>query len=214
MAKRNKSFETTRGPKQQIRNLLVKHTASPKTILTLPGRKMLCAKLFKRTWPKATIIGLEQNVPAWEVISSEMFCYQCTLRSYVELQKITVSHLDLVFLDYFSYLNSSVEDDIKALLRNACLLHPGKETTLGITLMKAMRSESDETLEKMNTTIFDGEIHGKRANSLGEVGRYLTHFMIDATIDFPVAFELVESVEYEAGAGSTRMYFYCFKVRK
>lgn len=208
----NKSFEIQKGPKQQIRDLLVKHTNNPQTILTLPGRKMLCVKTFKKAWPKTTIMGIERSTEDWKEISKQMFCYNCDIRSYIELQKIKVSHLDLVFLDYFSFLNSSVEDDIKALLRNEYILHPGKQTILGITLMKSMRGESNQTLNKMKS-IFDGE-NRDRSNCLLDVGRYLSHFMIDNTIDYPVSFELLENIEYKADKNSSNMYFFCFKIVK
>jgi len=211
--KMNKSFETQKGPKQHVRDLLVKHTQNPQTILTLPGRKMLCVDTFKKSWPKATVLGIERLKEDWEEISQKMLCYNCDIRSYIELQKIKVNHLDLIFLDYFSFLNSSVEDDIKALLRNENLLHPNKSSILGITLMKSMRGESEETLNKMKTTIFDGK-HKNRENSLEEVGQYLTHFMIDSTIDFPISFELLENIEYKADKNSSSMYFFCFKITK
>lgn len=210
-----KSFETQIGPKQLVRNLLVKHTESPFTILTLPGRKMLCHKTFKKAWPKSTVIGIERLRSDWEEISKQMLCYHCDVRSYIEMQKFQCSHLDLVFLDYFSFLNSSVEDDIRSLLRNENILHTGKSTVLGITLMKAIRGDSMETLGKMKSTIFDGKFI-KRENNVEEVSRYLAHFMIDVTIDFPISFELLEKFEYRADeeGGSTPMYFFLFKIQK
>lgn len=209
----NKSFETNQGDKQLVRELLIKHAEDPKTILTLPGRKMLCAKAFKKEWPKANAIAVERNPEDWESISQSLLCYNCDLKTYLRSQTIKVSHLDLAFLDYFSFLNASVEEDIQLLLKNENLLHPNKSTILGITLMKAMRGEAEDTLEKMKKTIFDGN-YKDRQNSLEEVGTYLTHFMIDTTIDISISFRLLESLEYKADSGSASMYFFCFKVTK
>jgi hypothetical protein len=210
----NKSFEINEGPKQNIRNLLVKNSPiTPNAILTLPGRKMLCVETFKKAWPNVTVIGIERSREDWETISQKMLCYNCDVKTYIDRQQNGMSHLDLVFLDYFTYLNTSVEEDIASLLLSDNLLHKGKTTILGITLSKGIRSEADEMLLRMKKSAFNYD-RRKITNNLTDVGDYLTNKMIDVTIQREMGIELTDSIEYKAGEGSSTMYFYCFKITK
>jgi hypothetical protein len=207
-----RSFETEIGKKQACRDALCliarSYLGDPKKILTLPGRELLCVKTFKKHFPSSNILGIERNTDDFEIICSKgVNCTNATVREYVSNQTLPTQHLDLVFLDYFSYLSPEIITDITSLLKNRNLLHKGKPFVLGLTLMKAMRGSKDETLDFMRDYIDNGS-RIEITNTLSFVESALTAFL---SCEFPSAKEITleHSSEYMTECS---MYFLCFKV--
>ena len=207
-----RSFEVETGPKQECREILCELTknyiGTPKKIFTLPGREILCVKTFRRDFPNANIVAVERIAEDFEAICEKgVNCVLGDVRSFVESQTLLTQHIDIAFLDYFSYLNKEIIADLATFLKNRNIVHRGKPLVFGLTLMKAMRGSKEETLEFMKDYID----HGHRAavtNTLESVESSLMAFLSDT---FPSAAEIVaeHSKEYVTECS---MYFFCFRI--
>ena len=205
-----KSYEIS-NDKQACRDLLVtltnEHT-SPNKIITLPSKTALCVKTFKQAWPTANYIGIERDKDAFQEICKQgINCYLSDIREYIHSQTLKTQHVDMFFMDYYSYLNSNVIGDIKALLSNQNLVHKGKPLIIGLTLMKAMRGDKENTIDFMREYIDNGR-RINIENNLSNIELALSTFLSN---EFPSATEttMLESIEYKTGVN---MYFLVFKI--
>ena len=211
-----KSFETDQGSKQKVRDSLVaqakEHLPHVHKILTLPGREALCVKTFRKHFPAATLRGVERNKEDWKKITSQgIDCIHGTVQDYSSQVTTPTLHHDVVFLDYFSFLNEDVLSGIESIVWNPYILHKNKQCILGITLMKAIRQEKDEMLELIRNNIHL-EVKEEPVNNLDMVGRALLSKIMTKNRKTLTSVELLDSLEYSAGEGSSTMYFFCFKV--
>jgi hypothetical protein len=209
---KQRSFETDAGPKQDCRDDLCAATeaylGTPKKIFTLPGRKALCVKTFKRHFPEANIVGVERIRDDFESICDlGINCTLSSVREYVKHQELPTQHFDVAFLDYFSYLSTEIIEDLDMFLKNRNILHKGKPFVLGLTLMKAMRGSKEDTLDFMKDYIYNGN-RIEVANTLASVEMALTAYL---SCSFPSAKEIIleRSREYTTECS---MYFFCFQI--
>lgn len=204
-----KSYEASES-KQQCRDKLVEYTGQARKVVTLPSRTALCIKTFKKAWPKANYIGIERDKDSWqEIIDQGIDCYNTDVRQYFHSQTLPSQHTDLIFLDYYSYLNSNILGDLKAVVENNNLTHPGKSFVVGLTLMKAMRGDKVNTIDFMREYIYNGH-RQDIDNTLDNVESALSTFLGS---EFPNAksIQCLDAIEYMTG---TPMYFLVFKIRK
>lgn len=209
-----KAFETENGNKQRCRDLLCLHAKtlpSVKKIITLPSRECLCIKTFKKSFPKANVIAIERDPEIFQEISDKGFnCVNSSVREYIHHQTLMTSHADIVFLDYYSYLHEDIMQDIRALLTNNNLVHKGKPSIIGLTLMKSMRGKHVQGLDFMRDNIYDG--HRKEIeNNIKNVQDAITNFITCEILDLE-EFKFLEAFEYKADNNSTVMYFFIMKV--
>jgi hypothetical protein len=210
-----KSFEIKKGPKQSCRELLCHHASNlpttPKRIFTLPGKEILCVKTFKKHFPKAQITGIERDPAIFEIICDKgVSCLNANIRQYVYSNNIPTNHFDVVFLDYYSYLNEDVIQDIKAFLANRNIIHKGKPFVLGITLLKAIRGQVEEANQFMRNNIYNGHKQ-EVANTVQYVGDSLKNFISSEFLGLK-SIKLVEAHDYKAIKTSSPMYFFCFTI--
>jgi len=210
-----KAFETNQGPKQECRDLIVKHSKqlNPKTIFTLPAKQGLCVKTFKKHLKPSTIIGVERDEKDFKIIQDtlNMQCYKSDIRQYVYSQTLKTNHHDVVFLDYFSFLNMNVIGDINAFINNDNILHPKKQFILAITLAKSMRGQTEDMLNYMSKVIVDGN-QRNADNSLEDVEEALLSVLIDSHSNLGI--ECLVKKEYKAQQQSMPMYFLMFLLTK
>ena len=213
-----KSFETTLGPKQGIRESLVQvalaHIVQVKKIFTLPGKECLCVNTFKQTFPQANIRAVERVKEDWEsIIENNVDCTLGTVQDYANQITRPTMHHDIIFLDYFSFLNKDVLTGIKSMIQNSFILHRGKKAILGITLMKAIRQEKDDMLDFINENVYlsKGVVP---ENTLAMVGHALHCWINRENQTYLQKVELLDSKEYRASETSTPMYFYTFLIEK
>lgn len=212
---KNKSFERIKGPKQQIRELLCRYSPLAKTILTLPSRKGLCVKTFRRLLNKPVIIGVERDKEIVNEIRENLniTCYHSDLTDYINTQIISTNHFDICFLDYYSNLTNNVMDNIKALIKNDNVIHLGKQCILGITVSKGLRQDGKDILNQMDETIFRFN-NDPITNTLENTSSLIAHSLIEEMFNYKFNIEILESMEYNAKNGSSTMYFMCFKITK
>lgn len=206
-----KSYEKS-DKKQLCRDMLVKlteqHIGVPKKVITLPSETAMCVKTFKKHWPEANYIGIERDRDSWVKICKQgINCYNSDIRQFVHSQIIPGQHCDMFFMDYYSYLNANILGDIKGLLSNRNIIHKGKPMLLGLTLMKAMRGDKENTIDFMREYIDNGR-RIEMENNLHNVESALATFLSN---EFPSAEDtgLEYSLEYETGVP---MYFLVFKI--
>ena len=209
-----KAYETDKGPKQECRDLIVQHAKSlePKTIFTLPAKQGLCVKTFRKHF-KSTIIGVERDEKDFKIIQDTLNiqCYHSDVRQYVHAQTLKTNHHDVVFLDYFSFLNMNVIGDIKAFINNDNILHPDKPFIFAITLAKSMRGQTEDMLSFMSRVVVDGNQRGAD-NTLEEVNEALVSVLLESNEN--LGLECLVKKEYKAQKNSVPMYFLVFKLVK
>lgn len=209
-----KSFEKTVGEKQSCREVLCEiaktRIPSVKCIFTLPSKEALCYKTFLRHFPKSTIVGVEKDTKIYEdLMQNPDFTFNVenvSVKEYAE-KATRGRHFDVVFLDYFSYLNEDIKNDIKLFVGNDNIVHPGTPFVLGITLLKSSRGGDFVDIVK--------DLLWKTSapkNDLDTVRRALHGYI--ATELSPESIELVEAREYKAAAKSSAMYFFVFIINK
>lgn len=210
-----KAFETTIGPKQQVRNLLCSHAAKLPTvrkIFTLPSREALCYYTFKQKFPTAAITCIENQKDIVKILhEKDIECQHTDIKTYANNVVNLERHHDVVFLDYYSFLSAGILEEIKAFIGNDNIIHQGKPTILGITLMKGMRQNKQDTLDLLSKYRWKGYRTGTE-NTLKAVSEGVCGFL-DIEFEF-TDIKLLESVEYSASKGSTPMYFLLFKLLK
>lgn len=213
-----RSFEIEYGDKQRCRDELInqskKHNINVKKILTLPGEQALCVKTFKKSYPKANIIGIERDEQIHRVITEEkgIDCLNCDIREYIHSQTIKSQHHDIVFLDYYSYLNLSVVRDLQAFIKNDNICHKGKEFILGITLSRNMRVKKDDSIDFMRENLYNGR---RRLidNNLDDVCNSVWSFLSSQRNNLE-HLSLEYKHKYSAQKGSCEMYFMIFRIIK
>jgi hypothetical protein len=213
-----KSFETSQGPKQQVRDSIVSlakdHIPHVHKILTLPGREALCVKTFQKHFPNSSIRGIERNKEDWQkIVDKGIDCIQGTVQDYASQVTSPTLHHDIVFLDYFSFFNKDVLTGIEDVVWNPYILHADKPTILGITLAKAIRHEKDEMLDFIRENIHL-EYKEEPINNLDMVGRALLSRVTTKGRKTFSHVETLNALEYSADKGSSLMYFFCFKLVK
>jgi len=213
----NKSFEIKTGEKQKCRDLICEHAKlknlNVKTILTLPGRKALCVETFRKQFKKPTIIGLERDSKDFAIIqeTQQFQCFNADIRQWSHAQTLKTNHLDIVFLDYFSFLSTSVLGDITDLLTNDNILHPNKPTLLAITLAKSMRGYTDDMLKFMSSILVDGNRRSAE-NTLEDVATAVASHILDSIPT--IGIETLVEKEYKAADKSASMYFLAYLLEK
>lgn len=213
-----RSFETKIGPKQLCRDMLVlqakNHIPQVNKILTLPGKEALCVKTFKKSFKKVNIVGIERDEEIFNYITDKhgINCLNCDVREYVESCSIKSQHHDIVFLDYYSYLNDNIIKDLKVFISNDNICHKDKPFILGITLMKAMRGNKNATLDFIKNNLYNIE-RKEIINSLENVKKSLISFISNTRPDL-YSIEMLWELEYQANIGSTPMYFLLLKITK
>lgn len=210
-----KSFAKASGPKQKCREILCKEAKKqlgeePKAILTLPYKEILCVNTFRKHFPNVNIIGIEREKDIYHEINDKgVYCYNCDVREFAYKSTLLAPHFDIMFLDYYSYLNENVLKDLVSILKNRNIIHKNKSVILGLTLSKGMR-DGGEAKEILRDFVWEGHKKGV-ANNLDEIGSavltYLEHFVPDL-----VGSQVLQDLEYKADPKrqSATMYFYCF----
>lgn len=213
-----KSFETSKGPKQAIRDRLCDITqcvvGTPKSIFTLPGREGLCVKTFrKRFGQRVSISGVEREPSDWDLIYNKGINVELSdISNYAKTRVNKCPHFDLVFLDYFGALDQSKLNDIKTFLNNPNIIHKGKSTILGITLSKHVSHGRKDRSEARSNLIKSHTYYGETANTLDSVGQVLSNF-IACELPNMETVRMLEAIEYRAEEGSSTMYFYCLELK-
>lgn len=211
-----KSFETSVGEKQRCRDLLCSRSkevlgTSIKKILTLPSREALCYHTFNKAFKRAKIVCIERDLDICEDLwKQDIDCINTTIQDYAQEKTRVEQHHDVLFLDYYSFMSKSILEDLKALIKNRNILHKGKRAVIGITLMKGMRQNKDETLKIMQNYIYKGE-RLVMSNTVDSVGEALCNFLgcefeLDEVTD-------LDRIEYRAQDNSTPMYFYTIAIK-
>lgn len=209
-----KSFEIEGSKKEEIRDLIVSHAKTlltpPQLIFTLPGKEMLDVKLFSEHFPDTPIIGIEQIPEDFEHILENaprnLTPYLTSIREYSQ-SPFKTRHHSIVFLDYLGALTDHKRAEIRNFALNDCLLHPGKETILAITLAKANRSGGlEETLSFVEDLLEPGE----DPNTLHNIETIVCSDVQGKG----VGVELLECFEYVNSKGAVPMFFILYKICK
>jgi hypothetical protein len=212
---KKKSFEIATGPKQECRDILVDqattHLPGVKNIFTLPGREALCVQTFKRHYPQALIQGVERDEATFEIICSKgILCHNSDVNEFAKSKTLPTNHFDIVFLDYYSFFSKTILRDLKAFLGNKNIVHEGKPFILGLTLMKSVRRDYDDVLDFMKENIYLGDKSDVEPDLI-TTGSAVKNYLSDEFEDLK-SIRLVQQLEYQAQAGSTPMYFFCFSI--
>jgi hypothetical protein len=213
-----KPFETTQGPKQEVRNLICNHaelhlgTNNIKKIFTLPSKEALCYYNFKERFPKASIKCIEYKEEIVKILhNKDIECQHINIKDYAKNIINLERHHDIIFLDYYSFLSKNILDEISAFITNDNIIHPNKTSIIGITLMKAMRQDKNETLELLSDYRYKGDRKGTK-NEVAQIAEGLENFL---DVNFNLSnIEELEAIEYKADKKSTSMYFILLKVTK
>lgn len=205
----SKSFELSK-VKQLCRDKLLelthKHIPEAKTIVTLPSRLGLCIKTFKSVYKKANYIAIERDPEIFQDICSQgVYCVNSDIREYIHSQTLPASHVDMFFMDYYSFLNEGVVGDIQAFIKNNNILHAGKTTIIGLTLSKGMRVDKERSIDFINDYLPD-DVEG--ANQLDLIGKALVAMIACHEREVSMC-ELLYQKEYRTGQ---QMYFLVFKI--
>jgi hypothetical protein len=205
----SKSFETSKA-KQACRDKLVEltkeHIVYPKLFVTLPSKFSLCAKTFKNTFKKTNIIGIERDPDIFNQICQDgIYCVNSNIRQWVHAQTIPTTHVDVIFMDYYSYLHEGIVDDIKAFLNNKNILHDNKRCLLALTLSKGMRVGKESTMEFLKDYLWDNELVENEVSTIGEA---LIN-IITCNERMPKSAACIYDKEYRTGQ---QMYFFVFDI--
>jgi hypothetical protein len=213
-----KAFETSTGSKQAIRYSICNQAEltlgkdNIKKIFTLPSREALCYYVFKERFPKASIACIEREKEIVEHLhSKDIECLHTDIKNYSKERTVLERHHDIVFLDYYSFLSTNILSEIKAFISNDNIIHKGKPSLVGITLMKGMRKGKEDTLDLLSDYRWEGYRTGTE-NNIGDVTEGILGFL-DLELDIH-NIEVLESIEYKAQEQSTPMYFILLKITK
>lgn len=160
----NKSYETTKGAKQECRDVLCEiakvniETKYP-TIFTLPGEKAYCIRTFKKHFKRPNIVAIERERAICQKIQQKgIFCQNLSIIEYAKTTNTLSNHFDIAFFDYYSHLSEEVLRDIKAFLKNKNIVHKNKPIILGLTLSKSVRKGIPYFEKMTRSRIFKGRL--------------------------------------------------------
>ena len=213
-----RSFETTVGVKQKIRELLCKTTAqyyntlSPIEIFTLTSNEMIDYGMFKNHFPNAHITCVERDKVTHRSLrdAGVRALRGTTTQHFTERSRLEEPY-NLLFLDYFGHLSSHIIADIDLLIHGnqntPFLLPKDKPTVIGITLSKKMRSKQHMHLFKSIITKQDEVI---TCNAINTQALLLSRF----DSKFEASAVSTNLMEYRASEQSYPMFFFCFVVQR
>jgi len=213
-----KSFETTFGAKQKIRELLCRTTAkyynvnTPIEILTLTSNEMLDYELFRTKFPQAHITCVERDTHTHKSLRcAGIRALKGTTTQHFRERSQMEEPYTLIFLDYYGHISSSVITDIDLLVHGNSntpfLLPRDKPAIVGITLSKKMRSKRH--LHLFNTIV-------TKQDEIVEYNAINTQALLLSRFDskFEATALPTSLMEYKASEQSYPMFFFCFVVQR
>lgn len=215
-----KAHEAITGPKEEIRQLLVSETKKlyvnqPIQILTMPGEKHLCVDRFKQNFPNSRITCIEKNKDICNSLQEiGLHPIRKTMSEYLESVSTNEGPFQLIYLDYFSYMNSSVTNDLHILangngLSNGILPEKGQKAIVGITLSQSQRSGLDKASELISSV-------KTRAQENIEINK--DYILARIKAEFHVNFYCQDirhpNEEYRSGDRTMDMYFFCLLLER
>lgn len=154
------SFETTSGHKQSCRDALIaavrevmSNNPNQPRIFTLPSEEHICYSQFKEVFPLSSIFCINYDKNICQVLNNKGITTENTsTNEYFSSFPKWQAPFNSLFLDYFSFYNESVEEDLRN-IANKPNITGSDWTAIGITLSKAIRADKDGVREKVNKSL-------------------------------------------------------------